>query len=331
MQIGSPRDLIRRAAGSHPERTAAIAPDRELSYGQLAAEIAALSSRLKRMGVGRGVQVAQVLPNSIAFLVCYFAVLEAGGITVPIPPATTSAELEELLESSGIQLLITEAGSFPSTEGKGRPLEIDIPGLSFIKIGSGKELLSITFEDTGDIITRQFSSGSTGQPKHMLKSAENIAHDYWHFSATIGLQEGERFLGVAQFCHAYGALGFLTAFYLKGCVIALPRFIPGDVLEASVRHRPTVFLAVPPMVELLANCRLEEEEEGKAFDHLKNCICSTGRLNKEHQDAFLQRYQVPVSILYGSTESLSATIDLDEGFEEGRRTALSGGDGRHLR
>jgi long-chain acyl-CoA synthetase len=317
MQLGSPRDLIRRAAESHPDRLAVIAHDRELTYSQLAAEIAALSSRLRQLGVDSGVQVAQVLPNSVEFLIGYFAVLQAGGIAVPIPPATTTAELEVLLESSRTQLLITEAGSFPSIEEKGESLGMGIPRLLLLRIGSGKELFRIPHEDAGDIVVRQFSSGSTGQPKHMLKSAQNIAHDYWHFCATIGLQEGERFLGVAPFFHAYGALSFLSAFYLAGCVIILPRFFPGAVLEASVRHRPTVFLTTPPMLEVLGSCRLEQEE-AEAFDALQACVCSTGRLQKGQHDAFFHRFGVPVNVMYGSTESLSATIDLDEGFEEGR-------------
>jgi len=315
----SPRDLIRIGAQNYGDRLAAIATDENLTYQQLAFKTANLASELKQAGIDTGIQVALILPNSIAYLVWYFAVLEAGGIVVPLAPTLTLMEVKRLIESSNIQFLAApEKSSIP--QGIGTPLEIQlatVTGVGFWRVESEGGILKPIPGDTDDFVTRQFSSGSTGRPKHMLKSAENIAHDYWHFCATLELKDGERFLGVTPFNHAYGAISFLAAFHLGGCVILLPRFFSTPVLEASSKYQPTVYLATPPMIEVLGTCRLEEGED-EAFRSLKACICSTGHLQKAAYDTFYGRFKVPIKVQYGSTESLSTTIDLDDGFEERR-------------
>ena len=167
------------------------------------------------------------------------------------------------------------------------------------------------------ILTRQFSSGSTGRPKQMLKTEANIAHDYRHFCETLGLADSDLFLAVAPLHHSYGAMSFLAPFFVGGCVSVLPRFLPAPVLEAAGRHRPTVFMATPPMIEILGSCALAAGDED-AFRSLRFCIVSTGHVRKAPCDTFWERFGIPVRVQYGSTETLSATVDLDDGFEEGR-------------
>ncbi len=296
-----------------------ISLEGSLTYGELAEGTAALARSLKGAGIGPGNQVALVLPNSPAYLVWYFAVLEAGGIVVPLGPATTPAEVEGLLDSSGIRL-------FAAPEGSTLPSRLQSPRVSGLEAVQGACLWDRSREGPRirtdpwtprGILTRQFSSGSTGRPKQMLKTEANIAHECRHFCETLGLGDEEVFLAVAPLHHAYGALGFLAAFYGGGCVSVLPRFLPAPVLRVARRDRATVFLTTPPMIEILGSCILSEGEED-AFGSLKFCIVSGGRLSKAAAEAFQERFGLPVHVQYGSTETLSATIDLDEGFEEDR-------------
>ena len=290
-----------------------------LTCGELAARTAALAHSLQGAGIGPGVQAALVLPNSPAFLVWWFAVLEAGGIVVPLGPATTPAEADGLLAGSGIRMLVAPEGSM-------LPCRLEIPPVPVFEAvegaclwDRGREIPRIKTHPwtPRGILIRQFSSGSTGRPKQMVKTEANIIHECRYFCETLGLRDEELFLAVAPLHHAYGALSFLAAFFAGGCVSVLPRFLPSPVLQAARRDRPTVFLATPPMIEILGSCALSEGEED-AFASLKFCIVSTARLRKAPAMAFQKRFGVPVRVQYGSTETLSATIDLDEDFEEDR-------------
>lgn len=317
--LESPRDLVRRGADLHGGALAVVSATGGYSYRDLAGSTAKLATELRAAGVGPGVQVALLLPNSVAFVAWHFAVLEAGGIVVPLPPAITPDEARRLVESSDITYLVAPPGS-PSTR-----------ALDFSRVEGGaspadaclfraEREASVVETDPwtpGGFLMRQFSSGSLGRPRAMLKTEANIARDYWQLVERLSLGASETFLGVAPFHHAYGNLSFLAAFAVGGCVSVLPRFLPAPVLEAARRTRPTVFLATPPMIEVLGSCALAPGDEG-AFGTLKACLCSAARLTKAAEGAFRSRFGVPVRVQYGSTETLGATLDLDDPFEEDR-------------
>lgn len=319
MQYISPRELVSSRAITHGEQMAVQCHDGNITYQQLAEKTASLANSLRQAGVGTGIQVAIALPNSLAYLVWYFAVLEAGGIIVPLAPTITAMEAEEIIESSGIQYLVTPESSPLASGALTTPVEAKINlvnGACLWQLGSKQLTVSLQDSIMKNAVTRQFSSGSTGRPKHMLKSESNIAHDYWHFCETLGLDSSEKFLGVTPFHHSYGAMSFLAAFFLGGSVIILPRFLPAPIIETAKRERPTVFLTTPPMIDILGTCLLNDGDR-ESFQNIKACVCSTGRLSKESHNTFLQRFGVYVRVQYGSTETLSATIDTGRQYEEG--------------
>ena len=318
MSLGSPRDLVRRGADRHGERQAVVAADQGLTYRELAARTAATAVLLRQAGVDAGVQVALLLPNSIAYLVWYFGVLEAGGVVVPLTANITAPEAKGLLEGAGIRFLaVPKLASLPDDLGM-TPVSRPGPteGVCLWQMQRPAPALDTKPGKPEGLLTRQFSSGSTGRPKHMLKTEANIAHSYEHFCRTLGLAADDVFLGVAPFTH-YGAASFLAAFHVGGCVAVVPRFLPGPVLEMARRCSPTVFLTTPPMIDVLGSCVLAEGE-ARALSSLKVCICSTARLSRSPYDTFLARFRVPVRIQYGCTEASSVTIDLEDGYHQTR-------------
>ena len=125
MTFISPRDLVTRGAVDYPERIAVTSSEGPITYGELAEQTAMAAATLKEAGVGAGVQVALAISDPVTFFVCYFGVLEAGGIIAPISATATVTEARELITSSGAQFLIVdrdsalpaglETGSEPST------------------------------------------------------------------------------------------------------------------------------------------------------------------------------------------------------------------------
>lgn len=171
MPFHSPRDLVRRGAESHGERLALISSDERLTYRQLADRTAALAAELKECGVGPGVQVALLLPNSVAYVVWFFGVLEAGGITVPLAPAVTVAEARDLLDCAGVSFLIApDEAELPRQLGMAPGVPPgSLSGASLWRGADDLPVLDTTPWTADGILVRQFSSGSTGHPKHMFK------------------------------------------------------------------------------------------------------------------------------------------------------------------
>jgi len=80
---------------------------KRLSYS----EIGALSDRaakgLRALGVGEGVKVGLLLPNSPTFLIFYFGVLKAGGTVVNFNPLYSLEEIEFQIRDSDTKIMVT--------------------------------------------------------------------------------------------------------------------------------------------------------------------------------------------------------------------------------
>ncbi len=320
MEYRSPRDLVADAAAMHGDRPAVVSSDERLTYRALAARTAAVAAILRKAGVGAGDQVALAFPNSIAFLIWYFGVLEAGGVVVPISPALSAAAAADIMNTARIGFLAAPGDTaFPGELGMKPVPDAGEPERGSILWRGPQAFPAIETRPwtPEGIIIRQFSSGSTGRPKHMFRTEWSYFHSYWQYCETLGLGADERVLGVAPFHHSSGAGSFQAAIYLGAMLIVLPRFLPGPVINAALRHRPTVFRATPPMIEVLGACRIEDGDE-KAFDSLAHCSCGAGRLTKTVIDGFFGRYGVRARNRYGSNETGTATIDLDDDYQDGR-------------
>jgi long-chain acyl-CoA synthetase len=75
------------------------------------AEIGELSDRaakgLQQIGVGEGVKVGLLLPNSPTFVVFYYGVLKAGGTVVNFNPLYSIEEIECQARDSGTKIMVT--------------------------------------------------------------------------------------------------------------------------------------------------------------------------------------------------------------------------------
>src|SRR5690606_38909383 len=58
-------------------------------------------------GVGKGIKVGLILPNCPYAVVCFHAVLKAGGTVVNINPLYAVPEIERQIADSGLRILVT--------------------------------------------------------------------------------------------------------------------------------------------------------------------------------------------------------------------------------
>ena len=319
----SPRDLVLNGAAAYPDRVAIIAGETRLTYAALAQRTSRLASVLADAGVQAGTQVALLFPNSIAFIVWYYAVLQAGGIVMSLAPSLALRETQEFIEASGAQFLAA-----PRSASLARRLgALQAPDAAHLgegdlwRIPHGAAALD-SEPWTGDgLMLRHHTSGSTGRPKHIFKTETTVAFDLGTFRGTLrtraGLGANDVFLGALPFHTIYGAKSFTAAFYLGARVSILPRFFPGPALQTVARNKVTAFLASPAMIEALSTCFLRPGEE-QSLRSLGYCSTSGAGLRAELSAAFTNRFGVPVHNNYGSTETMSVAADRDGDFEEGR-------------
>ena len=99
--------LLDRAVQAYGPRPCTYFMGKRLSF----AEIGDLSDRaakgLQAIGVGEGVKVGLLLPNTPTFLIFYYGVLKAGGTVVNFNPLYSLEEIEFQIRDSGTRIMVT--------------------------------------------------------------------------------------------------------------------------------------------------------------------------------------------------------------------------------
>jgi long-chain acyl-CoA synthetase len=76
--------LLTESVKRNPAQTAIIFDDYRMTYGQLQGASNMFANALRQGGLEQGQKVALMLPNIPQFLVCYYGILKAGGVVVPL-------------------------------------------------------------------------------------------------------------------------------------------------------------------------------------------------------------------------------------------------------
>lgn len=100
-------EMLARTVKNYPEAPAFDFLGARLTWQQIDEKVSRFAKALQKGGLQKGDRVGLCLPNTPYYLVCYFAILKAGGIVVNLNPLYASQELAHLIEDSGIKKLIT--------------------------------------------------------------------------------------------------------------------------------------------------------------------------------------------------------------------------------
>jgi fatty-acyl-CoA synthase len=182
----TPLAFLERAADAFADKTAIAYGDRRSSYSEFGAEATRLAHALRASGVQRGDRVAYMVPNIPEMLVANFGVPLAGAVLVAINTRLSAEEVRYVCDHSGATLLVVDTEYLPALApiletlqsvrevvavsdpagpaGPGVDAHAHISYDDFMKRGSA-EPLPWTVDDESSLISINYSSGTTGQPK----------------------------------------------------------------------------------------------------------------------------------------------------------------------
>jgi fatty-acyl-CoA synthase len=157
----------------------------DISYGRLLQTASEVAAGLRAKGLQQNDTVAIMLPTSSDFFYAFFGVMLAGGVAVPIYPPARLDKIEEyvrrqvkILRNAEVRFLV----SFGRARSVSQLMGLKLPNLlgvtsvaELARIGSetGSHLRTLDVQPS-EIAFIQYTSGSTGDPKGVVLTQENV-------------------------------------------------------------------------------------------------------------------------------------------------------------
>lgn len=137
---------------------------RETSYRTLWADSAAMAHRLHRLGVGPEQRVAVWMSRSVEWVTAILAVLEAGGVYVPIDTSSPDERVLTLIELVGARILVTDRDP-PSSIARSVECVVRVEGAVEPTATADTPAPPTRDLKPENLAYVVFTSGSTGTPK----------------------------------------------------------------------------------------------------------------------------------------------------------------------
>ena len=300
--------ILDRAVTAWPDSPCLEFLGKRYSYTEVGELVARAAKGFQELGVTKGVPVGLFLPNSAYYVICYYAVLKAGGTVVNFNPLYAEPEIARQIEDSGARIMVTMNLNtlYPKVVrrledtcleklvvcGMGRALPftkralfmlfkrrevaatpVDDAHIRFSKLIDNDGIpAAVEVDPERDVAVMQYTGGTTGSPKAALLTHANITANTAQIRSWAGAVGAgqERVLAVLPLFHVFGMTGVMNLALSQGSeILLLPRFKVTETLAAIDKEKPTVFLGVPTIYSAINEHR---ELDNYDLSSLKFCI-----------------------------------------------------------
>lgn len=179
-----------------------------------------------------------------------------------------------------------------------------------------------------DLLTIIFTSGSTGQPKGVMLSVGNIAHNVDAIEEVVHLKSDDVLLGILPFFHAFGftvTLWAVLSLDIKGVYHFNP-LEAGQVGKLARKEQATILLSTPTFLRNYLR-RIPAED----FASLDVVVAGAEKLPADLIDSFANKFGVRPVEGYGATELsplVAANIPRSRSVDPNRDDVREGTVGR---
>ena len=266
-------DFFRAFCALHGEAEAVVSDQERLSFADLDRISERLAHGLVVRGVVKGDRVAIAMRNCPTWIVCYMAILKAGGIATLLNGWWEAHEMEHAILLAEPRLIIADAGRGKRiAERCGRFETVSLPveapveqAIAELLIAADKAaaLPIVTPEDDATIL---FTSGSTGESKGALSTHRAVTTATYAYATGLAVLLGlltedgrpptaqpRTLLSVPLF-HVTGEVPvLLNSFVIGRCLVIMPKWDATDALRLIEKEKITYFVGVPTMSLELMN------------------------------------------------------------------------------
>jgi crotonobetaine/carnitine-CoA ligase len=304
--------LLRERARTIGNRELLRFEGKSVTFGELERETNRLANVMTSLGVERQDRVAIMVPNGIGFPLTWLAVAKAGAVVVPVNINYREKDLTHVLRDSGARIVVaggeqlstlqTVRAACPDLQ---QVATFDAPpgsvdGLVHLRphMANGSVHRSIAGLLSNDLVTIQYTSGTTGFPKGCM-----LTHEYW---LTLGsavrdfasLASDDVMLTAQPFYYMDPTWNLIAAMLAGAPLVILPRFSASSFWHSVKHHGVTFFYCLGTMPLYLLK---QPEDPATEQKHRVRLVMCSGIPPKMHS-TFERRWRCHWREAYGATE-----------------------------
>lgn len=258
---------------------------RLITYKELFEQIDKTASAFLALGVEPGEFVSVALPSIPEALYVVYALNKIGAVANMIHPLAGESETVTYLNEVGSRVVVLYDGGFAAiAKGIGRtslrnavlvsagyslpekrkkqyllnhkdiPLPKDVTFMlwdDFIKNGYGTYPMWVQ-KDTASPAIMSHTGGTTGEPKAVMCSDQNVNAMIWQLAHTIPVMRQESQMAILPPYVNYSLVNAMLEPIAQGCTaILIPDFKPEKFAEYVVDYKPVFISSIPPYWEIL--------------------------------------------------------------------------------
>lgn len=293
------------AARIFPDRPAISDNDIEITYAEFDKRANRIATALIDMGIQPGDHVALCAPNSAEWMIFYFGAVKIGAIAITIAFMSQPDELAFYYRHSRFKVVFTTDDKVATLYNLGKEdnLVIIAPkgDMSFDDLqNKGTDTYEALERDRMDTAAVLYTGGTTGEPKGVMLTHENINVATLNVAYDEKNTEFDRTLCFLPFNHVFGQMHVMnTTVRTAGCMELLPSFDMEKVLSLMEQGRVTKFMAIPTVyVRMLGLDNLE-----KYTKDVRYCFSAAAAMALELVQQWKARTGLDVYEGYGMTEA----------------------------
>jgi long-chain acyl-CoA synthetase len=304
-------ELLKQRASAAPDKPFLFseADKRQFTYKEFEAAVMRTANMLAAHGVQKGDVVSLLMPNSVEYVIAYFACWQLGALAGPINSLLKSQEIAYVISNSEAKALLVNSEFLPVVEA----VREELPTLrAIIRFDNVAEA---TRESSSDPVPAAqidldheaiiiYTSGTTGKPKGCLLTHGNVIANARQITTWLGFNEKDRLLTIMPLFHMNAvSVTTMSALYAGGSTVVSPKFSASRFWQIVSDYEITSFGSVATMLSMLLTTYPDGVPAGLKTDQLRFAMCGSAPVPAEVLRRFEETFNCLVVEGYGLSES----------------------------
>ena len=289
-----------------------------INYAELYQRSLTVSKMLNKIIPFKSLNIAIFYPNSINYVIAYFAIQFINKVVVPLDVHAKKPEIYAEILFCEIDLILTDSKNMDCLvellkDYSHKIIVFNIDTNSYCIVNSFKSYINKTDNmqngDENDVAVMLSTSGTTSIPKRVMLTHRNIISNVESKIVSLGLTQNDKVLiSIPMFTASCNSTQLLTHIYLGSSIVIMDLFFPKEFFKIVAKEKITNYTCVPSILIMILEYPYAPKYD---YTSLKYILFSGSTISKEVYLKLVQKFpEIQFVNCYGQTECTARVTQL---------------------